>query len=299
MSSETARWKRFLDLPPEWRRREASRFHVIPAPFEHTVSYGHGTADGPAAILAASSKLELFDGLSVPAHAGVFALPALRVRGLGPEAALARIEAATRAALAGDHVPVLLGGEHTVTLGAVRALVKSGAAFGIVQFDAHGDLRHEYTGTVYSHGCVMRRCLDLGIPVFQIGVRSYCEEEVAVRRNYGVGHVDAVVIARRGGLPRRILPASFPKAIYITFDVDALDPSLVPATGTPEPGGLTWYEALDALARIVSGRRVLAFDAVELAPVPGGHASDFTVAKLVYSIMGIMVRSEAGLRPVI
>lgn len=163
--------------------------------------------------------------------------------------------------------------------------------FGVVQFDAHLDLRDEYEGDPLSHACVMMRAVEMGIPVFQIGCRSGCEEEYRARLKHGAGFLDAIDIARNG-VPSKILPDDFPETIYITFDVDGLDPSVVPATGTPEPGGLGWYDALDLLAGVIFGRRVAGFDMVELAPAPGLHMADFAVAKLVYKIMGMIVAGE-------
>jgi agmatinase len=135
----------------------------------------------------------------------------------------------------------------------------------------------------------MHRVLDLGLPLFQIAIRSNSPEEVVTRRDPQVGKLDATDIAHRG-VPRTILPASFPKNIYITFDVDAFDPSLVPGTGTPEPGGLFWWDALDLLEKVIRGREVLGFDVVELSPIPGMHTSEFVAAKLVYAIIGMIVR---------
>jgi agmatinase len=264
-------------------------------PYEATVSYGHGTARGPAAILRASAAIELFDGASTPADAGIHTLPPVSFRGCrGPAAALGRVEQAIGAILEAGHTPVMLGGEHTITAGALRAVRRlAGPRVGVVQFDAHADLRDTYQGTSYSHACALRRAgVDLDLPLCQIGVRSLCLEDVAVRRRHGVHCLDMADLATRG-LPRRVLPTAFPRDIYLTFDIDALDPSIIPATGTPEPGGLTWYQTMTALERVIRGRRVLGFDVVELAPIPGWHAADFTAAKLVYAIIGMIVRLGA------
>ncbi len=269
-----------------------ARFHVIPVPYEESVSYGGGTAAGPAAILAASDQLELWDGESVPAELGIHTAPAVDCSG-GAEAVLARIEAATATALSHGGMPVLLGGEHTVTLGALRALHRqcdTFGPFGVVQFDAHADLRDSYGGTPYSHAAVMRRAVaDLGLPLFQIGVRALCREEVDCRAALGIGHLDAAALARHG-IPDPLLPPGFPERIYVTFDVDGLDPSIMPATGTPVPGGLGWYDARRCLELAMAGRQVLGFDVVELAPMEGFHAADFAAARLVYDIMGLVQR---------
>ena len=156
-------------------------FHVIPAPLEASVSYGGGTSDGPEAIILASDQLETWDGVSIPFDAGIHTAQAVECYP-NVETALEGIEAAVSVALSCGARPILLGGEHTVTLGALRALKKDVGPFGVVQFDAHADLRDSYEGSQLSHACVMRRAMDdLGLPVFQIGVRALCGEEIALR----------------------------------------------------------------------------------------------------------------------
>ena len=294
------------------------QFHVIPVPYEATVSYGSGTAKGPAAILEASQQLEAWTGRFLPQKRGIHTWPAVPCSG-GAEEVLGRIEAAVAAALAAGPqgslpepapgfgsclgaptLPVILGGEHTVTLGALRALKKRYGCFGVIQFDAHADLRDVYEGTPYSHACVMRRAVDdLGLCLFQVGVRSLCVEEANFRKERGIAHLDSR--AARFSLPWRefeqdeegccmpaLLPADFPDRVFLSFDLDALDASLMPATGTPEPGGLFWWDALALVERCLAGRIALGFDVVELAPVPGLHAPNYTAARLAHEIMGIM-----------
>ena len=264
-------------------------FHVLPVPLEATVSYVGGTAKGPQAILEASDQLELWDGESVPAEAGIFTWPAIDCSGAS-EKVLGRIQQAVSDILGENGLPVLLGGEHTVTYGALAALKKRFGTFGVIQFDAHADLRDSYEGSRWSHACVMHRAVgDLGLPLVQFGVRAMCLEEVQTRQEYGITFHDAAEIARTG-IPDGLLPSDFPQQVYLTFDVDGLDPSIMPATGTPVPGGLGWYEALEIAERTLSDRKVIGFDVVELAPVKGMHAADFTAARLVYALMGIVQR---------
>ncbi|WP_022669397.1 agmatinase [Desulfospira joergensenii] len=276
-------------------RPDRSFFHVIPVPMETSVSYGPGTAAGPGAILEASQQLEAWDGESVPMDRGIHTTPAVGCSG-STEEILSRVESRVSRSLSMGAVPVLLGGEHTVTLGALRALkAREDQDFGIVQFDAHADLRETYQGDRFSHACVMRRALDdLDLPLFQIGVRalSYGEHELRRERNIpglGPGAV------HRGEIPDPLLPPGFPKNIYISFDVDGLDPSVIRATGTPVPGGIGWYDALMLLEKSIFGRQVKGFDVVELAPVPGDHASDFAAARLVYAVMGLIRRKSRPL----
>ncbi len=273
---------------------EKAFFHIIPAPFESSVSYGGGTRLGPSALLEASQQLEAWTGDRVsPGEAGFYTAPAVACEGPA-EAVLGRIETAVSRALDCGAVPVLLGGEHTVTLGALRALAAGGGApFGIVQIDAHADLRAEYEGNPLSHASVMHRAVaDLHLPLAQFGMRDYSREEADVRLRYGIVWRDADDLADNG-LRGPLLPPDFPEDLYVTFDVDGFDSSLMPATGTPSPGGLFWHDARRLLANAVSGRRIVGLDVVELAPVPGLHAADFTAAKLAHYLMGLALASRS------
>lgn len=304
---------RFLGSELAPRPARECRFQVVPVPYEASVSYGGGTALGPAALLEASNQLEVWTGRSVPSDHGIFTHPAVDCAGL-PEDVLARIEHAVHAVLeagpqgtlparppqgapcaAAPAVPVLLGGEHSLTLGALRALKQRYGTFGVVQFDAHADLRHSYEGSVYSHACIMRRAVDdLALPIFQVGVRSLSPEEVAFRKERAIPYLDARDLYNPntpGTLAERLaaaLPEDFPSTVFLTFDIDALDASLMPATGTPEPGGLFWWDALALAEQCLAGRVCLGFDVVEAAPIPGLHAPDYTAARLVHELMGLV-----------
>lgn len=268
-----------------------SLFHVIPVPLEQSVSYGAGTGNGPAAILAASQQLEAFDGISQPLDLGIHTTTAIDCR-TSIESVLDRIAEHCGTALAGGHLPVLLGGEHTATLGALQAVTRHHAApVGLFQLDAHADLRDSYEGSRFSHACVARRAHeDLGMPLFQFGVRARCLEEERYRQEHRIAGLDAMAL-HRNGLAALRLPADFPKAIYLTLDVDGLDPSVIRATGTPVPGGPGWYDTLAAIELAIRGRRVVGFDVVELAPRADDHASSFAAAQLVYAVMGLIERN--------
>ncbi len=283
----------FIDSELTIRDEKESRFHIIPVPMETSVSYGGGTAQGPRAILEASQQLEAWDGRSVPLELGIHTTPPVDCKGAVKET-LGRIEHAVDRTLSLGALPVILGGEHTVTLGALRALKKANSApFGIVQIDAHADLRDSYEGSPLSHACVMRRATqDLGIPLVQVGVRALCHEEEKYRQTRNINFFDARELHLLG-IPDHLFPPGFPDHIYITLDVDGLDPSVIRATGTPVPGGLGWHDTLTLLEKSISGKKVVGFDVVELAPMPGDHASDFAAAQLVYSIMGIIQRTGA------
>lgn len=258
------------DIPP----RECF-FQVICAPMEETVSYGGGTGRGPQAILDASDQLEAFDGISCPCELGIHTV-------LKSFQTLEKIEAEVSKHWKQNKFPFLLGGEHTVTLGALRALKAAREEFGVIQFDAHADLRDEYEGSKLSHACVMRRAVDdLGLPLYQIGVRALSFEEHEYRKEQGIPFSN----------DWKNLPSDFPDKVYITFDVDGLDPSAMPSTGTPVPDGLSWREAFQCLEEISKVRKIIAADVVELAPIDGLHAPDFGAAQLVYKIMGFAQRS--------
>jgi agmatinase len=286
----------FLDsFYPNAPAEEAS-FHVIPAPMETTVSYGGGTAKGPQAILEASGQLEEFDGRGCPGDLGIHTRPMVKPRAGKAsleERWIAAIEKEVAEALDCEAVPVVLGGEHTVTLAAARALRAIDGDVGFIHFDAHADLRDEYEGTKFSHACVMRRVHELGFPIVQIGTRAYSLEELDYREAHPktITAYDADLLAA-SSLPRKWIPTNFPKQVFVTFDLDGLDPSILPATGTPVPGGLGWYDALDLIGDIAESRRIVGFDVVELAPIPHLHYPDFTAARLVYALMGAVAKSH-------
>lgn len=267
-------------------------FHVIPVPYEESVSYGTGTQEGPEAILAASAQLELFDGRSIPAEYGIYTAPPVNCAASCPEV-LAGIESAVTDCLALGRIPVVLGGEHTVTNGVVAALRQAYPApgeFGVIQFDAHADLRDSFEGSRYSHACVMRRIAEQGVPILQLGTRSYSLEEQRYRQEQRIPYFDAEEIWSKG-VEGVSLPADFPAKVFITFDVDGLDSAVMPATGTPVPGGLGWYQAMWLIEKIMNERICIGFDVVEFAPIAGLHGASFAAAQLTYNLMGYLVGS--------
>ena len=279
-------------------------FHVVPVALEASVSYGGGTADGPDAILVAADELEAVYLGTQPGLAGVHIAQAVHCgRGVAVEDSLVELAKRVAVLLQAGRVPVVLGGEHTVTFGALVGVAEAMGvrAFGVVQFDAHADLRNEYGGDPMSHACVMRRAHEkLGMPVYQVGVRGISPEEVEYREAHGTGFVDGHEIGREG-VPDVLLPEDFPEDVYVTFDIDALDASLMPATGTPSPGGLFWHHVTELLEKVAGGgengkrRRIVGFDVVELAPMDGFHAADFTAASVVYALMHAVLVSRGDL----
>lgn len=268
---------------------ESARFHVVPVPYEKTVSYGNGTAKGPAAIIEASSQLERFDGTSDPGAEGIYTWPAVDCS-RAPERVIDDIALAVKRILKLKKMPVVLGGEHTVTWGVIKGYLDAGEGdFGVVQIDAHADLRDAYEGDKYSHASVMRRVVEAGIPLVQLGCRAFCEEEREARKAHKVLAIDAVDLAPRGTSKIK-LPKKFPPRVFFTLDVDGIDPSVLPATGTPVPGGLGWYQTLGLFESVARQRKIIGFDVMEFAPIPGFHAFDFAAALLTYKLMGIVQR---------
>lgn len=289
--------KSFLESEYQPATEDNAAFWVIPCPLEKTVSYGKGTAMGPQAILEASQELEAIENEIAPGEAGILTCPPVNCDG-SVENVLGRISMIVEKALKHSAIPVLLGGEHTISLGALRALkywyAKKGEKFGVVQFDAHADMRDEYKGERISHATVMRRVMEeLDLPFVQFAARDISKEELKFREEHKVTHYDAYFMARVG-LPQQPLPEDFPKNIYISFDLDALDSSLMPATGTPSPGGINWKEAQFILESCVYEHNLIGMDIVELAPIAALHHADFTAAKLVHLLMALAwgLRSE-------
>ena len=281
--------RNFLGLPPEDSDPRAAGVIVLPVLYEATVSYLGGARNGPQAILDASRAVELYDHVEddEPYDIGVATHPALALTNAGPEAALAQLRAAYARVAAPGKFVVMLGGEHSISsppiLEWADRLGKQHRKLSVLQLDAHGDLREEWEGTRWSHACVMRRVVDR-VKLVQVGIRAIAIEERAVIRKQKVTTIFAEELEGSEGWIDRVL-AALGEDVYITIDVDYFDPSLVPATGTPEPGGGTWYPALRLLERVFAERNVVAADVVELAPIPGLAAPDFLVAKLVYKLI--------------
>ena len=283
---ETLRYPGFLASEVGRVDPHEALFYIIPVPYEKTVTYGKGTRKGASAILEASQQLELYDDGDVPAEKGIYTDIAHDCEGEAENVLDALSHRVTKI-LNMKKIPVILGGEHTITAGVLKGVARLLGSIGVIQFDAHADLRDRYEGSRYNHACAMRRVLDMGHRLFQIGVRSLSKNEAVYRNEQGIGHLDAAHIAEKG-IPGIVLPEDFPDDIYITIDVDCLDPSLMPATGTPEPGGIGWYQMIEILKDVCRQRNVIGFDMVELAPITGFHAPDFTIARLVYHLMGLL-----------
>ncbi len=291
MSNTQNRETLFLASEIEQCPLEQAAFAVLPVPYEKTVSYGAGTSKGPQAILAASEQLETWDGHSNPSSLGIHTCAAVDCSG-NAEDVIEDIASAVKQILDAGSMPVVLGGEHTVTYGVIKGYLDAGEDdFGVVQIDAHADLRDAYEGDPLSHASVMRRVCNEGVPLYQLGIRAYYEEEKAVREsNPNIFYQDADEL-----VPQAIqsieLPDAFPQKVFFTVDIDGLDPSVFPSTGTPVPGGLGWYQTLKLFESVARQRQIIGFDLMEFSPLEGFHAYDFAAALLSYKLMGIVQRS--------
>ncbi len=290
----------FLGLEGELADWSRAGVVILPVPYEATVSYQGGAKRGPAAIIDASRYIELYDQEldGEPADCGVATLPALHLTGAGPDAAIGELRGAYDQVLdaAGDRLVILLGGEHSVSSAPILAHAErlpASQRLSVLQFDAHSDLRTEYEGSPFSHAAVMARCIDQ-VDLVSVGIRALTSEErelIRTRANLTTIFAEEMW-ANDGWIDRAMQALGDP--VYITFDVDYFDPSLIPATGTPEPGGPEWYPTLRLLRRVFAERRVVGVDVVELAPLAGSAASDFAVAKLIYKMIGYRVSGATG-----
>jgi agmatinase len=279
----------FLGSEIKQEKPEDAFFHILPIPYEESVSYGGGTAEGPAAILGASWQLETWDGQGNPSARGIYTHPPVDTKAK-PEQVIDNIAAATKKIVKAGGFPIGLGGEHTVTYGIIKGLLDAGFTdFGVVQIDAHADLREAYEGNPYSHASVMKRIIDLDIPLYQLGIRAFCEEEMRTRKTYGVRHIDADILVPRN-ISKIDLPDDFPSNVFFTLDIDGMDPSIFPSTGTPVPGGLGWYQTLALFESVAKQSNIIGFDIMEFAPIKGFHAYEFSAALLTYKMMGIVER---------
>ena len=270
---------------PDPRSFEDSRAVILPVPLERTTSYGSGTRNGPREILLASSHMELWDEeLNTDVHGiGIFTLPEMELPFGDMPDVLAEIRRVTTALVERGKFPFVLGGEHSLTAAVVGALADRHPGLSVLQIDAHADLRDSYMGSRFNHACAMRRVLELA-PCTQVGIRSLSTEEAAAAASLPTRIFYDVRMRNEPDWIGRIVESLGP-AVYITIDCDGLDPAIMPAVGTPEPGGLGWYELLALLRRVIAERHVVGGDLVELCPIPGMLAPNFLCAKLAYKIL--------------
>jgi agmatinase len=261
-------------------------FVVVPVPYDLTSTYQPGSRRGPAAILDASSNMELYDDelqRETYIH-GIHTLSPVEVDARGPSEMILTVRRTVAGVVADGKIPVMLGGEHSISFGAVAAVKEKYPNLRVLQLDAHADLRDSYQCSPYSHASVARRISEI-CPLVQAGIRSFSSEEAKFMKSGAVSTYSSDFIFSHRDWREEIC-AKLSGDLYITLDIDVLDPSIMPSTGTPEPGGLSWRHVLDLVREATKRCRVVGFDVVELAPIPGIIAPDFLAAKLVYRIMG-------------
>ena len=286
-----SRWfyppRNFAGLDAEKASLASARILVLPVPYDSTTSYKTGAREGPQAILDASGNLETFDhelGRET-ADAGIHTLLEVAPVMEGPRAMVERLYQIARELTAHEKLLVMLGGEHLLSVALVKAFAEKHPGLTVLQFDAHGDLRDRYLESQYTHACTARRIVEL-CPLVQVGIRSLSAEEWEF---LGTHPPVTTFFAEENPLGEEALErlvAALGPEVYITFDLDVLDPSVMPGVGNPEPGGLGWWETLRILRRVAQQRRIVGFDLMEYCPPEGNTAGAFTAAKLAYKLMG-------------
>ena len=277
------------ELSENERNKVKAKFHILPVPLEKTVSSGTGTSKGPEAILSASNELERYTGKSEPCLDGIYTYPIMNCD-KPINQVIENIRKITKEISSNNKIAITIGGEHSITYGAVNGVFEglnllNKNQIGIIQIDAHADLRKNYQNQIHSHASVMYLLSKEKYRIAQFGVRAISLEEVKNRSKFDIIYFDAETIHLNKEI---VLPINFPKKVYISFDVDGLDPSVMPATGTPVPGGIGYYKSLDLIKKMIKDREVIGFDMVEFSPIKNFEAYNFTVATLIYKIMELI-----------
>lgn len=267
---------------------------ILPIPYEATTTYRKGCEHGPDAVLEASDQLEAYDeelGQETCHSVGIYTSNYIADTRSNPDLTAEEMLTETTETviqfIKDQKFVVGIGGEHAITTGIVRAYQQAlDQAFTVVQIDAHGDMRHEFEGSLHNHACVMRRVLEMGLPTLPVGIRAICKEEAELIKAKEIPVIWAREMAfDPDWIEKAIAQIKTPK-VFITIDVDGIDPSLIPGVGTPEPGGMGWHETLRFLRRVFETHDVIGCDVMELAPVVDSVVSEFSTAKLIYKLIG-------------
>ena len=274
---------------------DESKVIILPVPFERTVSFGTGTSKGPQSIIMASRSLELYDEEldCEPCEVGIHTLDETEYD-VDPEQMVKTLSEIYTELIDKDKFVITLGGEHSITNGPIKSLHDRSTDFSVLSIDAHCDLRDSYGGTKFSHACVMRRTAELGLNIVQAGIRSLSSEEAEFlkhNKNVTVNYAKDMAVFNIERTIGEIL-SGLKQKVYITVDLDGFDPSIIPSTGTPEPGGLKWYQVMSILQSVFKMKDVIGMDVVELAPIIGFVHPDLLAAKLVYKRIGYKYYSK-------
>ena len=267
---------------------------ILPIPYEATTTYRKGCETGPAAVITASQQLEAYDEelkRETCLEVGIYTHDAIADTRQQPQLSAEEMLAVTTATvsrlIADDKFVVAVGGEHAITTGVVQAYRQAlSEPFTVVQIDAHGDMRFEYEGSLHNHACVMRRVLEMGLPTLPVGIRAICREEAELIAKQQIPVIWDRDIARDPDWIEKAIAKITTEKVFLTIDVDGIDPALIPGVGTPEPGGLSWHQTLGFLRRLFQTHQVIGCDVMELAPISDSVVSEFTTAKLIYKLIG-------------
>jgi agmatinase len=282
--------KNFLAIEDEaYYSFDNAKYVIQSAPYEHTSSYISGSKKGPEAILKASHFVEFYDeelNQETFKKGGICTLPPMDFDEKVNEKAVKLIEKNTLKLLAQNKFPITLGSEHTITYGTIRAVKQYVPDVHVLQIDAHSDLRMEYHGNPYSHASVMARVHEINVPLTQVGIRAQCIEEAELIKSSPIIHTFYAHQVRNNPKWAEDALKTLGENVYVSIDADGFDPSIVPAVGTAEPNGMLWQETLEFLKSVFANRNVVGFDVVEIAPVKGNILTEFTMAKLIYKLIG-------------
>lgn len=274
---------------------QQARVVILPIPFEATTTYRQGCQHGPASLLEASDQLEYYDDefdceicWPVGIHTTEAVADTRSGEPISPETMVQQTQKKVAQCIADGKFPIAIGGEHSITRGMIQAYHQAypNEPFTVVQIDAHADLRPEYEGSENNHACVMHRVFDLGLPTLSVGIRHLCQQEADLIKKQKLPVIWGREIATDSRWIEHALAAISTEKVFVTIDLDGLDPSLVPGVGTPDPGGLTWYQTTSFLREIFASHEVLGCDIMELAPVMDSVVSQYTAAKLIYKVIG-------------
>ena len=282
----------FAGLEPPYSNLQQAKTVILPVPYDSTSEWRSGSRHGPQAIIDASQYLELYDlELNREIYkVGISTLPQVEPLLSSPQDMIARVYQVIKGLIQKEKFVVSLGGEHSLSLGAVRAFKEAFPGLSVLQLDAHADLRDEYLGTKYSQACVMRRIFEL-CPISQVGVRSLSwEEKQFLTQNKLKSFYMSDLVSNTASTDQIV--DSLSKDVYITIDVDVLDPSIMSAVGTPEPDGMSWRQILDIVESVALHKHVVGFDLMEFCPGEGPGSCAFLLAKLAYKLIGCAVPQE-------
>ncbi len=279
----------FLGLPAPYGDYAKAKYAVLPIPYDSTTSFQVGTRNGPQAIINASKQVELFDEETEAESykAGIATLDAVAPNMIGPKEMCADIFAAAKKVVRDGKFLFGLGGEHSISSALVRAVMTRHKKLSVLQIDAHLDLRDEWEGTPYSHASAMRRVLDLGATVVPVGIRNVSLEEHRFLKKSGIAPITSRQCHMDEDWVDRVLNG-LSDTVYVTIDIDGFDPSVAPGTGTPEPGGLDWYQVTGLLRLVAAERKVVGADIVEVLPIPGQAVTEFMAARLAYKLISYL-----------